>query len=190
MEFELELIKFLQSGRNQFFDVTFQAISMLASVVGVVIFVLFLLKYNPRLTFWFALAYGLVALLVSILKVTIARPRPFAVDEEILLIGDAPSDFSFPSGHTACAVSIAIFLGHFLLAKATDKKTKCWIVLSLVLYVLLVMTSRMYLGAHYLTDVLGGAALATIICLCVLSLMKIIKKGTKEFKYENQDGNK
>lgn len=189
MEFEIKLIKFLQAGRNQFFDVSFQAISLLASVVGVVFFVLFLLRYKPSLVFWYAFAYGMVALLVSVLKVLVARERPFAVDGEIAIIGDAESDFSFPSGHTACAVTIAIFLGTFLFEQAKDKKTKFWITFSLTIYVLLVMISRMYLGMHYLTDILVGAAVPVIVCPCVLATRRYFqkKKGDND---ENQDGDR
>lgn len=188
MDFEIEIIKFLQSGRNQFFDISFQAISLLASFVGVVVFILFLLRYNAKMTLWFLIAYSMTALVISLCKVIVARARPFAVDEEIQLIGNISSDFSFPSGHTACAVSIAMFMGSFLFEKATTKMSKFWICTSLVLYVLLVMLSRMYLGAHYLTDVLVGAFVSGIICLCILSLTKFVRKDRGR-EHENKNGN-
>lgn len=183
MDFEIELIKFLQSGRNQFFDVSFQVISTVGSVLGVVAFCILLLCTKRKLLFWYLFSYGFVFLTVGILKHTVERIRPFNVSDSIINIGDAVNSFSFPSGHTACATAIAIFLGYLLFQYFQKKSTRIGIVLTCCVYVGLVALSRMYLGKHYLTDVIAGIVISATICVLGLIFMKIIQKKRK--KYEN-----
>lgn len=188
MDFEIKIIQFLQSGRSHFFDVSFQALTMLGSAMAVVLFSLFLLARKRSLTFWYLFSYGFVLLIVSILKSTIQRERPFVSSEEVELIGSISQDFSFPSGHTACAMAIAIFTGYALFGEYKKVGTRALIVLGLAIYVGLVGLSRMYLGAHYLTDVLAGAAISAIVCSIGLLIMRYVNKVFKEKKDETKNG--
>jgi len=185
MEFEIKLIEFLQAGRNPFFDMSFQVISIVGSAVGLVALVLFLFVFNKKLCFWYLFSYGFVYLTISALKSIIKRPRPFNVVDTIANIGDAVNEFSFPSGHAACATAIAIFLGCFLFTKFKKKSTRVGIVLSCTLFVGLVCLSRMYLGKHYLTDVLAGVLVSAVVCVLGLLFMKFATKKKKEKKNEN-----
>jgi len=65
------------------------------------------------------------------------------------------SDYGFPSGHTSAAT--ALWGG---IAMAFRNKSLCWLA---IIISLLVGLSRMYLGRHFLGDVIGGLALAGII---------------------------
>ena len=156
MDFELKIIEFLQAGRTPFFDASFQVISMIGSYVGAVALVLFFLFTKKKYAFWFLFTYGFAYLTQNILKESIARPRPYNVSDTIINIGDAVTDFSMPSGHTICATLIAIFLGAYLFSIYKKKGQRIWISLALAVYVGLVMLSRMYLGKHFLTDVIAG----------------------------------
>lgn len=84
----------------------------------------------------------------GLLKNLVARTRPCDVNTAIQLLISHPTDYSFPSGHTAAsftAVAALYFSG--------DKKIwKAAIVLGT-----LIAFSRMYLYVHYPTDILGGA---------------------------------
>lgn len=90
--------------------------------------------------------------LYELVKALVARPRPPAMDDLVRTVGA-----SFPSGHMTQALATWGMLA-FLLLRA--RPHRAWsLVTSAILLVLLVGASRIYLGAHWLTDVLGGLAL-------------------------------
>jgi membrane-associated phospholipid phosphatase len=108
-----------------------------------IIAILFLRKRRTA-ALYFAVASVVSALLVQTIKNTVARPRP----EEILVAADFGS---FPSGHTANAATMAVALALIL--------RRFWIWWAGAAYVVLMLLSRNYLGAHWLTDTLGGMVL-------------------------------
>ena len=101
-----------------------------------------------------AVALVLELLLVNLtLKPLFARTRPYDLGIDLELITHHPSDFSFPSGHTAAA---------FAAATALYAMGKKWMAAGLF-YACCMGFCRMYLMMHYPTDVLFGAV-AGIIC--------------------------
>jgi membrane-associated phospholipid phosphatase len=102
-------------------------------------------------TFLLATILGAVAL-DNFVKYVINRPRPMLrplVD---------PFGSSFPSGHTAAAAALCGALA-FLLSRDRGRGTQAAIWATAGVIVVLVAVSRIYLGAHWLTDVVGGAVL-------------------------------
>lgn len=83
----------------------------------------------------------------GILKLWVARPRPFSTFTEIIPLITPPVDFSFPSGHTSSSFAVAFVLFALL--------PRRWGVGALVTAALISL-SRLYLGVHYPTDVLTG----------------------------------
>ena len=99
---------------------------------------------------------------VSYIKVAINEPRPFSVDPRIKML-DTVNDASFPSGHTQGAVVVWGYL-------ATAFKRRWLTILSIALIVFIPL-SRIYLGVHYPTDVLGGYVIGGLFLLGGVWLM-------------------
>ena len=100
------------------------------------------------------------------LKRIIQRPRP----EILRLINE--SSYSFPSSHTLASVSLCGILIYFILKSEWDRNVKIIISSLLVLFPLLIAISRIYLGVHNASDVLGGAIIAMILLLIEISIIE------------------
>lgn len=114
------------------------------------------------------------------LKPLIGRTRPYEVIEGLTRIIGKQSDRSFPSGHTAnsMAVGVSLWLVSRKYELLGDKKlyfpkSAGWAVL---IWSVLVGLSRLYVGVHYPTDVLGGAMVAIINTFLVFGLYKKFTK--------------
>lgn len=162
----------LQKIDLSFFNPVMQAVSYISSLIPVIVIVilvaggLLLSRKKPEAIFLVSLT-SLTALANWLLKLLIGRPRP---DSELIQILGESSGFSFPSGHTAYAVVFYGFI-FYLVPRLTKQAAGRWALQPiLILLVILTGASRIYLGAHWLSDtlaslLLGGLLLATTIAL-------------------------
>jgi undecaprenyl-diphosphatase len=102
------------------------------------------------------------AVVVFFLKGIVRRIRPcFALSDVHARVFEAPSDYSFPSGHAAGSFAFAMFVGVVLLRYARTKGRYTKRSFALAAFVLLlafgVAVSRCALGVHFPSDVLAGA---------------------------------
>ncbi|MEG1751137.1 MAG: phosphatase PAP2 family protein [Raoultibacter sp.] len=112
------------------------------------------------------IALGLSFVLGSlILKPLVGRIRPFEMNPAIQLLIPAPTDSSFPSGHTMAAFAAATVLC-FIPRKPLVK-------IAALAGAALIALSRLYLYVHYPSDVLAGMALGVA---CGLAAWLIIQR--------------
>ena len=125
------------------------AMSIYALLLGI-----FLLRKKQR--------YWLLALVLAVpggmllnvfMKEIFNRARPGFTDPLVTL-----TTYSFPSGHVAGATLFYGVLAAYLIAHISKWRWRIAVVMTAILLVVLVALSRLYLGAHYLSDVLGAAA--------------------------------
>ena len=159
----------LQDINIPLFSRTMDFISTLGETVSIIIIIaslaLILLVFRRRLEAIFIVASPAVGGLVNYLfKLLIDRPRP---GDEILAGG-----LSFPSGHTTYAVILGGLL-FFLAPRLLVRKGLALTVQVLsVLYIALTALSRIYLGAHYPSDILGSLLLGGLLLTPAIVLYK------------------
>ena len=105
------------------------------------------------------------------LKDALARPRPIFAD--VSPIGA----FSFPSGHTAGAVLFYGVLAAFLVSRFFDWRARAACVAGACVMVALVAFSRIYLGAHFVSDVVAAACSSLVwLVLCLSAGHGLVRK--------------
>ncbi len=91
------------------------------------------------------------------LKNLFARPRPMGWG-----LIEPPDSYSFPSGHAMVAAAFYGVLAHFLRSRLARSSLAPYIKPATILLITLIAASRVYLGVHYLSDVLGGLCMAAV----------------------------
>ena len=139
---------------------------------------------GKKQAYLFCLSYLLGLACIGGLKAGIHRQRPFEVGA--LSIGDKTTGYSMPSGHayssamvfvSSCKLQGDALVGGSVLWKKRAVVQKTSVVLGGVVC-LLVALSRMYLGQHYLTDVLAGLVLGALLAVALPKLLALL--GDKE----------
>ncbi len=133
---------------------------------------------TPGLIMLASLALGFV-LNDFILKNLFARERPIYQSEQLYnwLAGTGykmPDGFSFPSGHSMGSFACAIVLVYFYKWRATPA----------VVIASLIAISRVYMCAHFPTDVLAGALFGTIIAIIAIIYYKLFWQKFTRFFYK------
>lgn len=185
---EIEIVKSVQSIANNFFDVFFRVVTYAGSFFAFLFVVLlFLLFCDKRYTIFMAISFVVFWGMSEIAKLIIARPRPFAVSTDIIQKVSA-SNFSMPSGHSFAVTFLIGMIVYYLFKNAKSKSVKIISVTVLPILGLLVGLSRIYLGVHFLTDVLAGFTYG-IVCaiLSIILYKKIISKSNKKDAYGTQN---
>ena len=166
--FDLKIISYIQSLENEYLTVFYKMITIIAdtyqSAIITILLVTFLyFKKYYREALFLAITMTTCGLAMPLLKNIFSRERPnFYRLIEI-------SGYSFPSGHTTSATTMYLTLAIILLS--IMKKLNKYFVFSIaVLGIVIIGSSRIYLGVHYPTDVMAGICLGISIVSTVYIL--------------------
>ncbi|WP_113661146.1 phosphatase PAP2 family protein [Pedobacter nanyangensis] len=156
--FDLAISTWIQQFHQPVLDQVMIIISAFGNVaiafccMAVTAMLFFVFKFRREA--WFTIAISFTGLLTFILKRLFNRPRP---SNEYVTIVESYHNHSFPSGHT---LSYVVFFGFLILLmhRLTTIPGYLRTGISAFSYLMIVMgpLSRIYLGAHWFTDILGG----------------------------------
>lgn len=156
--FDNALFLFLNHWHSSVTDYLWLALTTLGDGFLLVIILGCFLLVNPRVTALGILLMLLSAMVVHLTKSIFPAGRPIELLESVHVVGPVLKWGSFPSGHAAAAMSVGLAVVYFCHSRAARAA-----VLGIAL---LISLSRIFVGAHFPTDVLGG-----IICALAMFLL-------------------
>ena len=173
--FDDNIYNMIFSIRNNFLDLFFKTITLCANtipIICIVIILLLIVKDKYR----YVLGITTITTLLSnqLIKHIIMRPRP----DHLRLIKQ--NGYSYPSGHSMISIAVYGFLIYYVYHKVKNKVLKIALIILLSLLIILIGISRIYVGVHYPSDVLGGYTLSLLIIIVViLGVDKYVKNDSK-----------
>jgi len=151
----LEILKYIQSFSNDTLDSFFEIVTMLGEEwFFIIVMALFYWCFNK--TFGYKLAFVCLAggAVNAIIKDIVKFPRPIGYEGIKSIRVETAEGYSFPSGHTQQTTSL------FTILMIEFKKK--WLYFIGATVILLVGFSRMYLGVHWPSDVIGGLIIGVL----------------------------
>ncbi len=155
MNWQVEVLQYLENIRTDFLTMIFTTITILAEKYFLILLLSILYwcvdKIKSVRLSWFVLVNGNVT---GIIKNSVAMPRPFEAGVVIPIRAETATSYSFPSGHTGAATSF--WGGSMVIFKSTP------VIILGIIMILLTGFSRLYLGVHWPVDVLGALLFGVI----------------------------
>jgi undecaprenyl-diphosphatase len=169
---ELSIIKQLQTLRTPFLDGVMRLLNLVDTVPFYIFVILSLwFLYNQKQGVRLLFLYLLSSFTNQSLKMLCAQPRPGVLSSAVQMIKS--HSFGFPSGGAQSTFVIFIFLS------LTFKRRWFWCLS--VFFILLIGFSRVYLGLHFFSDVLGGWIFGAVVLTLYLILLPFIEKGIVKY---------
>lgn len=122
---------------------------------------------------------GIVTILNQIIKFIMQRPRPteFRIIEE--------TGYSFPSGHSMVSLAFYGYLVYLIYKYINNKHLKRTLIIILSILICVIGVSRIYLGVHYTSDVLGGFLISLAYLIIYIDLVnKFVLEKNKDDRKE------
>jgi undecaprenyl-diphosphatase len=172
------LVIFLFSARTPFLAHVFYIITSFANqgtILSLSAIMFCYLYFKKEIIFAYALVLIIAGTEITfqLMKLFINRPRPAA---NIAYYVEKSS--SFPSGHSATAIAFFGFVAYYLARNTNSKNKKVLVTIFTTLFVLLIGFSRLYLGVHFLSDVIAGFALGGLWLLLGIAFNKKLRLQT------------
>lgn len=140
-----------------------------AFVFLIVILFVFSITKSKKHTVLLTLNIAGIGLINYILKIIFTRQRPVGISSIV------ESGFSFPSGHSSVSAAFYIYLA-YLIIKNVNRKWIKWIIIPFfALFILSIGISRIYLGVHFVSDVVAGLSLGSIYTILFIHFTRNIK---------------
>ncbi len=169
MEFQIEIIKFVQEFKSPILDFIFTTLTISTEVPVIVVFSAFMYwcinkEYGQKL---------LLALIGNItintgIKETFKIPRPIGIEGIQSDRVHTAGGYAFPSGHTQTATTFWTTL------MILFRKNNIYIIGTAI--IVGVGLSRVYLGVHWPTDVIGGWILGVLITILMIKIFEYCKE--------------
>lgn len=137
-----------------------------ATILILICIILYILLKDKKMALIIMLNLAIVYLLNVIIKMIIARPRP----DILRLVYE--TGYSFPSGHAMVATGFYGFLIYIANKKIKNKALRRCITILLTLLIFLIGISRIYLGVHYATDIIGAFMIGIIYLVIFINILK------------------
>lgn len=137
---------------------TFFGSTLFIILLSIFIFIYFLYKKKNNYAYVSAILIIISTVINNIIKIIIRRPRPIYMMVE-------ENSFSYPSGHTMASVTLYGFIIYLILRSNMNKHNKILFTSLLSILIFMILSSRIYLGAHFFSDIIGGTILSIIIIL-------------------------
>lgn len=146
LRYDRQVVLFFQTHRLFPLDIFFTSLTHLGTMVAVLIIITSIFMWKKHKAGWIMplwLSVGFAALITYSLKYIIMRQRPEAIGIAAVI---AATGYSFPSAHSATAFSALPVMD-----RVFKKLSYVWIAMAV-----LIALSRIYLGVHYLSDIIFG----------------------------------
>ena len=178
-QFDSSILLWIQNNvRSDFLTPIMKVITHLGDkgILWIVVTLVLLYVRKTRKVGVRCLASMVIGLVITnlIIKNWVARVRPYEVIQGLECIIEKAHDWSFPSGHATNSLACA-----WVIFKRMDRKYG----VPALIMAILISLSRLYVGIHYPTDVLGGVAIGIgCACLTLWMMPKLEKKFRKQFR--------
>ena len=159
--------------RSPFMTTIMKAITKLSDttyiiIIAIILSLLFLFKWKEKnIAKLIPCSLLLVTIVNNTLKVIFQRERPLG--HRLIEI----TGYSFPSGHAMASMAFYGLLIYIIYHKVLNKNLRNILISINIIIILLIGISRVYLGVHYLSDIIVGYSISIIY---LLLLSKILKK--------------
>lgn len=179
--FDDSIYNFIIGFRSNPLDLVLKTITRLGDTIVIMIIVIVTLMFlNKRNRIILGSTTILTVTFNQAIKHILRRPRP----EHLRLIKQG--GFSYPSGHSMIAICVYGIMIYLINKNIKNKKIKIMLSILLTILILTIGISRIYVGVHYPSDVLGGFLLSGTILILNLTFTDKLYGGILNEKNDNK----
>lgn len=173
LAFDKTTYNFIISFKSNFATNFFKTVTKFGDeeILILIALICFMFIKNRKIGGCIAVNLASVGLLNHLLKEMIGRERPPLENRMV-----QESSFSFPSGHAMAGLAFYGLIIYFILKNIKNKKIRNIICIILSVLIFSIGISRIYLGVHYSSDVIGGFLVSTVyLFLYIKYIVKLFK---------------